>query len=45
MYSFGLFYESGLGVPKDYILAKQWFEKAAAGGNASARRRLTTFPK
>ncbi|MDC4287922.1 SEL1-like repeat protein, partial [Acinetobacter baumannii] len=32
----GLLYIQGLGVPQDYILARQWFEKAAKQGNRDA---------
>jgi len=33
----GLQYYSGKGVPQDYVMARGWFEKAAAQGNASAQ--------
>lgn len=36
----GEIYEKGLGVPPDYKLAKQWYEKAAAQDNTKAQLNL-----
>ena len=36
MYGRALSYYRGESVTQDYELARQWFEKAAAAGNASA---------
>jgi TPR repeat protein len=33
-------YEKGWGVPQDYAKARQWYEKAAAQGNAGAQTSL-----
>ena len=33
----GLQYYNGRGVPQDYVQARQWYEKAAAQGNANAQ--------
>ena len=38
--SIGLLYIDGLGVPQDYAIARQWYEKAAAQGNANAQTSL-----
>ena len=35
MRKLGFMYDRGIGVPKDYVMARQWYEKAAAGGDAS----------
>jgi TPR repeat protein len=36
----GELYRQGHGVPKDIAKARQWYEKAAAGGDASASKAL-----
>jgi TPR repeat protein len=36
-FSFGLLYENGDGVPRDYTKARQWYEKAAAQGDVKAQ--------
>ncbi len=36
----GLMYETGQGVPKNYVSAYKWFNLAAAGGNEKARHHL-----
>ena len=36
-FSFGLLYENGDGVPRDYAKARQWYAKAAAQGDAKAQ--------
>jgi uncharacterized protein len=36
-FSFGLLYENGDGVPRDYAKARHWYEKAAAQGDAKAQ--------
>jgi uncharacterized protein len=33
----GLSYENGDGVPRDYVKARQWYEKSAAQGDAKAQ--------
>lgn len=39
-YMLGRYYEKGIGVAKDRVLAKEWYEKAAAQGNEKAKKRL-----
>ncbi len=36
-FSYGLLYENGDGVPRDYAKARQWYEKAAVQGDAKAQ--------
>lgn len=36
-YNLGVMYVFGQGVPKDYVTARKWFEKAAAQGHAGAQ--------
>ena len=36
-YSVGMMYGAGQGVPKDYAMARQWWEKAAAQGKRGGR--------
>ena len=36
-FSFGLLYENGDGVPRDYAKARQWYEKASAQGDGKAQ--------
>jgi len=36
MRNLGVFYENGYGVAQDYAKAREWYEKAAAEGNAAA---------
>jgi hypothetical protein len=38
----GHFYAEGLGVPRDLAVARNWMNRAAAGGNPDARAWLTT---
>jgi uncharacterized protein len=38
-------YEMGQGVRQDYVLARQWFEKAAAQGDAGAALHLGELDK
>jgi uncharacterized protein len=38
--SLGALYAEGKGVPKDYVQARQWYEKAAAQGHALAQNNL-----
>ena len=40
MVQLGELYRQGHGVPKDIAQARQWFEKAAASGDASASKAL-----
>jgi TPR repeat protein len=39
-YRLGVLYANGYGVPKDYVQARQWYEKAAAQGNTIAQYNL-----
>jgi TPR repeat protein len=39
----GQLFQLGNGVPKDYALARQWYEKAAAGGRTFAMVQLGDF--
>lgn len=39
-YNRGVQYHNGLGVPRDYVQARQWYEKSAAQGNAFAQANL-----
>jgi uncharacterized protein len=41
----GHLYEVGLGVPKDYRQARQWYEKGAAAGDEAAQQGLKRLPK
>jgi TPR repeat protein len=36
-YNRGLLYHNGMGVPQDYVHARQWYEKAAVQGHANAQ--------
>jgi TPR repeat protein/ankyrin repeat protein len=36
-YNTALLYQNGIGTPKDYEKAREWFDKAAAQGNAAAQ--------
>ncbi len=44
MNGLGVIYDHGEGVPQDYQKAREWYEKAAAGGNTNAQQRLKTLP-
>ena len=44
MRNLGLLYERGQGVAQDYAKAREWYEKAAANGNADAEARLESLP-
>jgi uncharacterized protein len=35
-YMLGLLYNCGVGVPQDYVKAREWYERAAAAGNSVA---------
>lgn len=39
-FNLGVMFEQGLGVEKDPDTAKEWFEKAAEGGNLEAKKKL-----
>ena len=39
-FNLGLLYANGDGVPQDYATARQWYEKAAAQGDASGQNNL-----
>lgn len=40
-YAVGYLYYNGLGVSRDFKLAQSWFQKAAAQGNAKAKKALS----
>jgi tetratricopeptide (TPR) repeat protein len=40
MYNLGSQYENGVGVPQDYVKAREWYEKAADKGDAGAKKNL-----
>jgi TPR repeat protein len=40
IFDLGSLYSTGEGVTQDYAKAREWYEKAAAKGNASAKARL-----
>ena len=40
MANLGVFYRDGLGVPQDYVKAREWLEKAAKKGDVGAMRNL-----
>ena len=42
-FNLGQLYIKGHGVPQDYVLARQWFEKAAVQGRAEAQTGLGTM--
>jgi TPR repeat protein len=42
-FNLGQLYLKGHGVPQDYVLARQWFEKAADQGRAEAQTSLGTM--
>jgi TPR repeat protein len=44
MVMLGFAYKAGIGVKADLAVARTWFEKAAAAGEPTAKRILTTFP-
>ena len=44
MVGLGLIYEFGRGVARDYAKAREWYQKAAAKGNADAKARLAKLP-
>jgi TPR repeat protein len=44
MNNLGVLYVNGRGVPEDHAKAREWFEKAAARGNAKARVYLEQLP-
>ena len=43
MTGLGGLYARGEGVTQDYHKAREWYEKAAAAGNADAQQRLQTL--
>ena len=40
MRNLGVLYDNGQGVKRDYTQARQWYEKAAAAGDAGAMNTL-----
>ena len=44
MSNLGLLYENGQGVAQDYAKAREWYEKAAAKGDARGKERLKQLP-
>ena len=45
MLQMGILCENGLGVERDYNVAREWFEKAAAQGNGKAKEKLEIYAK
>ena len=45
MQQMGILYENGLGVERNYDVARDWFEKAAAKGNGKAKEKLVVYAK
>lgn len=45
MQQMGILYENGLGVERNYDVARDWFEKAAAKGNGKAKEKLAVYAK
>jgi TPR repeat protein len=45
MNNLGYIYQHGLGVAQDNGQARQWYEKATAKGNTTARASLEKLPK
>ena len=43
MNSLGVLYENGLGVPRNYTQARQWYEKAAVAGWPASMNSLGVF--
>ena len=43
MFSIGNLYENGMGVPKDFAQAAEWYRKAAEEGDAQSCYRLGVF--
>jgi uncharacterized protein len=39
----GYLYQNGLGAPRDLEQARQWWRKAAAGGNEDAKKALLQY--
>ena len=44
-FNLGLMYETGRGVPKDYVQAYAWFNIAAAQGSKTAKELLENITK
>jgi hypothetical protein len=44
MFYLGVLYENGWGVVKDYAKAREWYQKAAAGGYKDANFMLSQLP-
>jgi TPR repeat protein len=44
MFTLGLHYDYGHGVAQDFAKAREWYEKAADKGDASAKARLQQLP-
>ena len=43
MGNLGVLYHNGQGIAQDYVRAREWYEKAAANGNAIAMNNLGTL--
>ena len=39
-YNFGVLYDFRIGVPQDFAMAREWYQKAAAKGHAGAQNNL-----
>ena len=44
MRNLGQLYDNGLGVAQDYAMAREWYERAAANGDATAKADLEKLP-
>jgi TPR repeat protein len=44
MNNLGALYQNGFGVAQDYAKAREWYEKAAAKGDATAKLALERLP-
>ena len=45
MRNLGQLYDNGLGVAQDYAMAREWYERAAANGDATAMYALGILPR
>ncbi len=45
MVNLGVLYQNGSGVARDYAKAREWYEKAAAKGDAGANKLLKKLKK
>jgi TPR repeat protein len=43
MFNLAGFYKKGLGVAQDYVKAREWYQKAADGGDTDAKQALSRW--